>query len=354
MDISDRVIPYKEKQQVYAKFYVAKRTKLHHYLTRNGISKLPEWLQVQNCPVKVIKVNDDSIDLNSFHSAEKRVFRVSILDFEHDFLSLKECENYLFVPYYPFPIEIGEFEKRKDIEKLNHSIQIILKNKDICENVRNCISVKLSQIINSSGAPYIKIDSYHQYQKGEVELSKHERFGNTIFNRNSRWCPPVDIPYDEYKEMPSYPAPIGIRPKDFCLPSELLETMKELMNQIMNFANVKESSFLLVQETLNFVEKRDCHTCKYCGFVVNMNECVFDKDNSGNTKTYKSAENYIEICHRNPNGRFLKDNMYFGHGDCNRRQGGFSETERMKDGIQLLFLSGKITKEEKERLLLSL
>ena len=336
-------------------YWVPKMTKLHYFLTKKGYSKKEEWLQVEGCPVKVIKVNDDSIELNSFHSAENRTFKVSIFDFKQDFFPTKEDEDYLYLPSYPFPIAKKEFEIRKEIDKLESFLKRILRNKDICENVRNCISVKLPQLIEASGAEYITIDSYHQYQRGEVDLSNpHKRFGYMIFNRNSRWCPPVNISYDEYKESPSYPAPIGIRPKDFCRPSELKETLKELINQIMNFANVKESTFLCIQEKLDFVEKRECHTCRYCGGVVDMNKCVFVKDNNGNIKTYKSSENYIEICHRDPNGRFLKDNMYIGHGDCNRRQGGFSEKERMKDGIQLLYLNSIITKEERDKQLLLL
>ena len=31
------------------------------------------------------------------------------------------------------------------------------------------------------------------------------------------------------EKSPSYPAPLGIRSKDFCLPSELIETIKELI-----------------------------------------------------------------------------------------------------------------------------
>ena len=64
-----------------------------------------------------------------------------------------------------------------------------------------------------------------------------------IFNRNSRCCPPIDITYEEYSKSPSYPAPLGIRPKDFCLPSELIITMNELINQIVNFDGIDDVSF---------------------------------------------------------------------------------------------------------------
>ena len=344
---------HEDMEPTKGQYWVPKMTKLHHFLTKKGYSKKEEWLQVEGCPVKVIKVNDDSIELNSFHSAENRTFKVSIFDFKQDFFPAKEDEDYLYLPSYPDPIAKKEFEEREEVDKFISSLRRLSKDQNICENVRNCISVKLPQLIEASGAEYITIDSYHQYQRGEVDLSNpHKRFGHMIFNRNSRWCPPINISYDEYKESPSYPAPIGIRPKDFCLPSELKATLEELINQIMNFENVKERTFLCIQEKLDFVEKREYHTCKYCGGVVDMNECVFVKDNNGNIKTYKSSENYIEICHRDPNDRFLKDNMYIGHGDCNRRQGGFSEIERIKDAYYLMYSNRFITKEDKDKQLL--
>jgi hypothetical protein len=343
-----------ETEPKKGQYWVPKMTKPHYFVTKKGYSKNEEWLQQEGTPVKVIKVNDDSIELNSFHSAENHTFKISIFDFKQDFFRAKENEDYLDLPSYPFPIAKKEFEKRKKNDEFKSSLKKLSKDQNICKNVRNFISVKLPQLIAASGAKYITINSYHQYQRGEVHFSnRHKRYGHPIFNRTSRWCPPVDISYDEFKESLSYPAPIGIHPKDFCLPSESIETLKELINQGMNFANVKESTFLYVQKKLDFVEKRECHTCRYCGEVVDMNKCVFVKDNNGNIETYKSSENYIEICHRDPNGRFLKDNIYFGHGDCNGRQGGFSEKERMKDGIQLLYLNSIITKEQRDIILYS-
>ena len=51
---------------------------------------------------------------------------------------------------------------------------------------------------------------------------------------------------------------------------------------------------------------------------------------------YKSEDNYIEICHRDPNSHFCVKNMYWGHGECNRRQGGYTETERIEDALGLI------------------
>ena len=53
------------------------------------------------------------------------------------------------------------------------------------------------------------------------------------------------------------------------------------------------------------------------------------------SSSYMSETNYIEICHRDPNDRFLTRNMYWGHGDCNRRQGGYSEADRIREGLSL-------------------
>ena len=59
----------------------------------------------------------------------------------------------------------------------------------------------------------------------------------------------------------------------------------------------------------------------------------------------------MEICHRDPQDRFLVHNMYWGHGECNRRQGGYSETDRMLDGSKLMLLNKKITQKEYDDLI---
>ena len=131
------------------------------------------------------------------------------------------------------------------------------------------------------------------------------------------------------KRLHLYPYPLGIRPKDFCLPSELLDTVVEMLTQICSMKNVDKELF----ETLNkefekkkllvrIDTKRPYHCCKYCSKPLDAEEY---------SSEYKSETNYMEICHRDPNERFIKENMYWGHGECNRRQGGYSEDERMRD-----------------------
>ena len=62
-----------------------------------------------------------------------------------------------------------------------------------------------------------------------------------------------------------------------------------------------------------------------------------------------SADNFIEICHRDPEERYIKRNMYWGHGECNRRQGGYSEEDRVRDGLILLLNNPRLWKDWNER-----
>jgi hypothetical protein len=63
-----------------------------------------------------------------------------------------------------------------------------------------------------------------------------------------------------------------------------------------------------------------------------------------------SETNYIEICHRDPNDRFLVRNMYWGTGESNRRQGGYSEEDRIEDAIRLLMNNQEHFEKYKEQL----
>ena len=37
--------------------------------------------------------------------------------------------------------------------------------------------------------------------------------------------------------------------------------------------------------------------------------------------------------------------MYWGHCDCNRRQGGYTENDRIRDGLRIALLNKKMDKE---------
>ena len=324
----------------FAKFTVPRK-----YETKTGVSKKFEFLQIEGVPCIVNEYNSETnmITLNSLTSANIRNFKISREEFDSNFTEINpDIDGYLHLPAYPIPIHISEFEKRNDVTNLVKKIKSIKKIKNIDKKIKNIFKDKLPQLIDSQGSnKCIKIGKYKKYKNGKISLSKHKTFGNPIFNRNHRWAPPINITYEEFKASKSYPAPLGIRPKDFCLPSELIKTMKELINQIANFDGIDDKSFEEMKKTLTFIHKKE-HLCKYCGEKINIEKYC---------SKYKSCDNYIEICHRDPNDRFLPRNMYWGHGDCNRRQGGFSENDIMRDGFRLAYLNGRIDKEKYEELL---
>ena len=319
-------------------FYIARFTLPFNYITKKGKSVKKEWLMIEGVPCKVVDNRENYVILNSFTSSSDRNFEIHNTKMKDLFDETFIIDKAIYAPKYPFPIMLDEFEKRNDAKKLENKLRDMTNNLECDKTVKTIINDKLFQLIQSQGAPYITIEEYEKFKKNETILSKHERFGKEIFNRNCRWCPPIDITYDEYTQSLSYPAPLGIRPKDFCLPSELIETITEMINQIYNMKNIDKESF---RDLLPILEKRNFHKCKYCGLCVDANEY---------SSVYKSETNFMEICHRDPNERFLKKNMYWGHGECNRKQGGYSEYQRKKDGLHLMYLNNEINEDEYEAL----
>jgi hypothetical protein len=320
-------------------YCLPRKTEPRHYLVSGGKkSKNPEYLQIQDVPCRVHSYDNETFTLNSFTSSSSRLFHVTKDEFAKDFTFIypNEESNLILQSYRNIPIHENEFERREDVSAIEKVIRSTFENENLPINLRKIFKDKLFQIIQSMGAPYITMTEYFKFKTGDVELSSHKRFGCSIFNRNSRWCPPITLTHEEFEKSPSYPAPLGIRSKDFCLPSELIETIKELIIQIVNFDGVTDEMFEELQKTMPFIEKRTKNICFYCGKKLSVEEY---------SSIYKSETNYMEICHRNPNERFLSTNMYWGHGDCNRRQGGYTEDERIYDGFRLAYLTGKINEE---------
>ncbi len=326
----------KSDEEITENYYVAEKTELHNYDTKNGCSKLQEFLQIQGVPCIVIKNDEITTTLNSFTSEDARNFTVTNEYLKKNFKKIiPDSDGFLTLEAYPVKIHISEFKKRNEVKELEKLIKELSNYENVSKIIKKLLKDKLFQLHQSQGCNYITINEYNKFKNGEIKLSKHKRFGYEIFNRNSRWCPPIDITYEEFQDSPSYPAPLGIRPKDFCLPSELIITIQELINQIANFVGIDDQSFNEMKKTLSFIEKKN-YFCKYCGEKINILEY---------SSQYKSSINFIEICHRDPCDRFISKNMYWGHCDCNRRQGGYTEIDRIRDGIRLAYLNGKIDKE---------
>lgn len=323
-------------------YIIPQKTMALHYVTgginSDTISSKKEWGVIEGCPARIMYMTQEHMVVNSFHSSETRAFKIVLEDFNY-FDKAEIVDDKIIAPKYPGQqINLIEFDYRNMTKVFTKKIEDMIKKPTCDPMVKKIIQDKLFQMIVSQGASYIKITDYLKYLNGEIPLSPNERFGSEIFNRNCRWCPPIDITYDEFKASKSYPAPLGIRPKDFCFPSELCDTIRELLTQIYNFKNIDKASFADIRDEL---EERDHHKCKYSGEVI---------DALSYSSTYMSETNYIEICHRDPNDRFLVRNMYWGTGESNRRQGGYSEEDRIEDAIRLLMNNQEHFEKYKEQL----
>ena len=322
-------------------YWIARKT-LPQFVNnvKSGKSKNAEWMMVEGVPCIVTSTTDDTITLNSFTSSSDRTFTVKKEEMTTLFTKATIENECIVAPKYPVVIPKTEFAERTRVKELENRIKSLTKSASCDVKLRKILDDKLSQLVSSQGASgTLKISEYEKFHNGGLEEGhKQKRIGSPLFNRNLRWCPPIEITYEEFEKSASYPAPLGIRAKDFCLPSELYATIIELLTQIYNMKNIDKEIFTIE------LEKRSDHICKYCG------ECL---DADEYTSAYKSVTNYMEICHRDPNDRFLPRNMYWGHGECNRRQGGYSEGQRQKDGFLLALKNGlpddvdKLTEEEK-------
>ena len=310
-------------------YYVAKITTPRKSDTKSGLSKKYEYLQIEGVPCKVIETINNQIKLNPFTSNNK-TFTITKKELKKEFTKLKidKFNNFKNLKSYKIKININEFDIRI---KLNNNINKLKKiiNK-LDAKVIKIFNDKINQLISTQGSVNaITLKKYELYKNKQLDLSANETLGDPIFNRNCRWCPPVNITPEEFLNSKSYPLPIGIRPKDFCLPSELWDSISELVKQILTFKNVKISDDIKKElKGLDIKIDNLIHKCKFCNKEININEY---------TSNYKSQDNFIEICHRDPNERFIKSNMYWGHGECNRKQGGFDEKSIIKDGLNLLF-----------------
>lgn len=307
-------------------YVVSNQTLPHKPLKKDGkFYKKEGWCEIAHSPSRVIKIDETGMILNSFCSDPDSIFKVNESEYSR-FKKVEIEDGYLQLELYE-NFHISEFEKRRELQ--NFMTEIRSLNLQAHPELNNLIMEKLPQMKLSQGSEEcITIQTYMDYKDGKKTLTALEDIGHPIFNRTCRWAPPIDISPKEFKQSPSYPAPLGVRPKDFCFPSELIETIKELLIQIANFENVTSKSFSKLQKKFPFIHKKN-HCCKYCGESIDLLKCKGE---------YKSQKNFIEICHRDPNDRFLTHNVYWGHGECNRRQGGYTEKERIFDGLRLALI----------------
>jgi hypothetical protein len=300
--------------------------------TKSIVSSELIWGQIEGVPCKITKIinlkekDGQMIILNSFSSSDNKTnFIIYNEDLKY-FNKGKIKDGYIMnLSKYPSnKLSLKEFDIRDEIVPLVNEFKDLIKNNQILVKI---VNDKLNQLRVSQGSNnVIKIEEFKSYIDGtDISNNKLKRIGDPIFNRTNRWCPPIKLEYDEFVKTNSYPAPLGIRPKDYALPSTVKESIIEMLKQIYLFQNIERTDKL--NELFNVNNNTEHHKCKWCNEYIDANSY---------TSMYSSADNFIEICHRDPNGSFEPNNMYWGHGSCNREQGGYSENERINQVIRLL------------------
>jgi hypothetical protein len=267
--------------------------------------------------------------LNGFDSDRK--FTISQEDLNENFYE-GIVENDIIINAC-ISIPLKEWSIRQKVTKLKSELNKFIKKIEN-KQLQKLLIDKKDQLFQTQGSTKcITIKQYEEYYSNQKKFSKLEEFGNPVYNRNScRWGNPNagDITREDYKKSKSYPCPIGIRAKDFAFPSDVLKTVKELLNQIYNMKNIPQDEYnKAVKAGIITPLKLGVHTCRFCGESPDL------KEYEG---VYKSAKNYLEICHRDWRKNFTDENMYFGHGECNRKQGGNSEAEVIEMGMKLIKL----------------
>lgn len=301
-----------------------------HYKTSNGISKKPDWLAA-GVPCIIKNKDNENLYVDSFTSCRNQLTIINET-YAKNFVKC-EIDNEYIIDLDMYPdnrIHLSEFEKRKEVKKFMKNIKDYAKNLPHEHILKKIINDKLVQIEIAQGAPCMTIEQINSLNIDDIRLEKTKRYDNMIFNRCTRWNPPIsnDYTYEEYKNSVNFCRPIGTRPKDFCLPSEFIATCQEMIRQIACFKGIDEFSKQELIEIANIEQDKctDFHHCKWSGEII---------DASQYSSGYSTKNNFIEICHRDPNDRFLPHNMYWGLGESNRQQGGYSETERIKQIAQL-------------------
>ena len=292
--------------------------------TKSGVSVKQEWITA-NTPNIVKEINSDNILIDHFCKDHNTQHIVPIKELKHFTKHETDEKGYILELkwYQGIPINKTEFDTRKRVSDFEKSLKDTIKKLPANDMVGCIFKDKFSQLKVAQGAPCDTMATILKYDLDACRKDKTKRFDNMIYNRTSRWSPPIleSYSYEEYKKSINFCRPIGTRPKDVCLPSELIATYTEMIKQIVCFKNINPETKQILLDFLDIDVSKcvECHKCKWCGEEIDANYY---------TSKYSSKDNFIEICHRDPNDRFLARNMYWGHGECNRQQGGYSETER--------------------------
>lgn len=259
-------------------------------------------------------------------------------------IQLKDSSEYLglseldFTSHFNFELELNSddlFEFNSKSNKLKKNDIVKLVKKHILEPEKSlflaAIDKAYTDAYTAAGSAPFTMKDYDKHKSNKLSANALSSIGNPYFNRKSRWAPVAD-PDSHNLKRSTHPAPTGIRASDYASLKDCNEIYLELLCQL--FSMVYSSD--LPQEIVNHLAgkpSKNTHKCHYCGELMDLDLFL--------GQAYKSKEHAINFCHMDPDEKSNSTrpgNVYFGHTSCNRKQGGFSEKERILDGLRLLDL----------------
>lgn len=286
---------------------------------------------LRGIPCKIIAIKDDIYTLKVFNLVKP--LQISLDELQSNFIKCDINNSIIITPVYPDGVPLKEFDlfcsgNFIDINKIKKSI-IETTSIDIKESLKYLLDNFLSTTLRSSkGSKDLKISEI-------LHLKNHKKYlcddksikciGKPFINRALRWSPPIDkcISRKKFVKLSQFGEPIGIRSGDFCFPSELNKLYCVILEQIFSFEDAPELNSDIISNCSKYYPEfnpiKGKHLCNWCHKPLYIKECL---------SIYGSKTNYVELCHIDPYGMTTSDNIYIGHGKCNREQGGYTENER--------------------------
>lgn len=229
--------------------------------------------------------------------------------------------------------DLFEFNSKSNKLKKEEIVRLVKKHVSEPEKsiFLNAIDKAYTDAYIAAGSAPFTVEDYDRHKANNFNANTLSSIGNPYFNRKPRWAPVAD-PDLHNSNRNSHPAPTGIRTSDYASLKHCNEIYLELLCQLFSM----EYSSPLPKEISEYLSGKpikNTHKCHYCGEFMALDLFL--------GQAYKSKEHAINFCHMDPDEKAQSTkpgNVYFGHTSCNRKQGGFSEKERILDGLRLLNL----------------
>jgi hypothetical protein len=306
-----------------SKYCIIART----FISKMNKTSTQEYWLCEGVPCIIKKEEADLIYLRPFNF--DKTFEITKDTYDNNIIDAITDADYVYCERYP----------SKKIAKIEFDIKCPLSKSaliagipNITNNFKLLIDKAYQDAYRSKGSiKCINMKDYKSYLSGEKVLTKLENIGDPKFNRGSRHLPPIfkEFSYNDFTNTTSFPAPIGISYEDFALPSEQNMVLIELLEQLFNSIGAPECSANIKTLLLafNITIQPNTHKCRWCNDVINITDI---------NQTYCSATHSINFCHIDPVIGTKPKNIYIGHCNCNREQGGYSEYERIEQALRLL------------------